>query len=367
MPVLLNRGPEAVRRWVEDLGVRLSDPATRAMLPPLAAVHIDRPAADFLALVETGSAPRDDLDRWALFDMALAGVRLSQAVTSPWYFEFIRDVGRHARWAARWQASRRPLATGEADRARADFAVLTARLFDTSEEFSVHDILETHAIVEGLQASMASPSASSLYRMALERYRDQPASVRLLSRLAALFDIEVAVTLAPCLCAAALRFPFPAIALGDLLRSLERHRRKLDALTRMTPKQFFSTCGLNGWSVARSARKQATDAPFEETDPWSDSLRTYFDRHDALTDDETRLRAAIYPMRSVHSSPASGASLLFQPTWLMFSDGQIADLRPQPGTLADHTRWVADVLSLLDGLAWLGQAAPHHPGAPGSP
>jgi hypothetical protein len=49
---------------------------------------------------------------------------------------------------------------------------------------------------------------------------------------------------------------------------------------------------------------------------------------------------------------------LFQPAWLLFADGQVADLRQVPGTLTDHARWVADALGMLDGLAWLGEVQP---------
>lgn len=365
MAVILKRGPEEVQGWIEDLRTRLQDPVVHHVLPPLAGVPVDRPPADFVALIDGGQPPRDDADLLALFAIARAGIRLSHAVASPWYFAFTRDVGRRARWAARWQASRRPIATGDAQRARADFALLAGTLFDASEGFSVHDILETHAIVEGLQATMARPSAVALYHLALELYRERPASLQLLSRVAALFDIEVAVALLPRLCAAALRFPFPAIALGDLIASLEQNRAKVDRLVGMTAERFFAACRLDASAVARSAREQAVAAPFVEADAWDESIRAYFDRYEALQGDEARLLASIHPMQpapdaappALHANPVRPAPL-FQPAWLLFADGQVADLRQDPGTLTDHARWVADALGLLDGLAWLGEAQP---------
>jgi hypothetical protein len=356
MAALLKRGPEEVQRWVDDLRMRLFDPVVHHVLPPLAAVQVDRPAADFISLVESKSPPRDDQDLLALFAVARAGIRLSHVVTSPWYFAFARDIGRRARWSARLLASRKPLAAGDEARARADFAVLAGTLFDASEFFSVHDILETHAIVSGLQASMARPSGLALYHLALELYRERPESLRLLSRLATLFDIELAVVLAPRLCAAALRFPFPAIALGDLIASLEQNRHKVDRLAGMSAERFFSACRLDASSAARSAREQAANAPFLEADAWDESIRAYFDRYEALASDEARLQAAIQPMQPAPPPASLDGPPLFQPMWLMFSDGQVADLRAEPGTLTDHARWVADALGLLDGLAWLGKA-----------
>jgi hypothetical protein len=356
MAALLKRGPEEVQRWVDDLRSRLFDPVVHHVLPPLAAVQVDRPAADFVALLERRAPARDDQDLLALFAIARAGIRLSHVVTSPWYFAFARDVGRRARWAARLMASRRPLAAGDEARARADFAVLAGTLFDVSENFSVHDILETHAIVSGLQASMARPGALALYQLALELYRERPASLRLLSRLASVFDIELAVNLAPRLCAAALRFPFPAIAMGDLIASLEQNRHKVDRLAGMSAERFFSACRLDASSAARSARERAVNAPFLEADAWDESIRAYFDRYEALAGDEERLLASIHPMRPVPPPAALDGPPLFQPTWLLFADGQVADLRTEAGNLTEHARWVADALGLLDGLAWLGEA-----------
>ena len=173
MAVILDRGPHGVQGWFDDLRTRLRDPVVRYVLPPLAAAQIDRPAADFLSLLDRREAPRDDAEQFALFALARAGIHLSHVVGSPWYFSFTRDVSRRARWAAHWQASRRPLASGEELHAKTDFATLAGTLYDTSEAFCVHEIVETHAIVEGLRSSMARPSAIALYHLALELYREQ--------------------------------------------------------------------------------------------------------------------------------------------------------------------------------------------------
>ena len=355
MAVILDRGPDEVQGWFDDLRTRLQSPVVYGVLPPLAAVQVDRPAAEFISLLGRRQAPRDDAELFALFALARAGIHLSHVVTSPWYFAFTRDVGRRARWAARWQASRRPLASGEELRARTDFAMLAGTLFDTTEGFSVHEILETHAIVEGLRSSMARPSAVALYHLALELYRERPSSLRLLSRLAGLFDIELAVALVPRLCTAALRFPFPAIALGDLIASLEQNRSKVDQLVEMTAERFFTKCRLDADAAARSSREQAADGPFVETDAWADSIRTYFDRYESLDSGEARLQAALHPLQGALDPASADSPPLFQPAWLLFPDGQVGDLRPQPGTFTDFARWVADALGLLEGVAWLGE------------
>ena len=367
MAAMLNRGPAEVQGWIEDLRNRLQDPVVLQVMPPLVGLPIDRAGADFVALLDGGLPPRDNADLLALFAIARAGIRLSHVVVSPWYLAFTRDIDRRARWAAHWQASRRPIAGADAQYARAEFTVLAGTLFDASEGFSVHDILETHAIVEGLQATMARPSAVALYHLALELYRERPASLQLLSRVAGLFDIEVAVALLPRLCAAALRFRFPAIALGDLIASLEQNRSKVDRLIDMTAERFFAACRLDPSAAARSAREQAmVDAPFVEADAWDESVRAYFDRYEALQSEEARLQASIHPMLPAPpdaTPPALNAAQvrpapLFQPAWLLFADGQVADLRQVPGTLTDHARWVADALGMLDGLAWLGEVQP---------
>lgn len=151
--------------------------------------------------------------------------------------------------------------------------------------------------------------------------------------------------------AAALRFPFPAIALADLLSSLEQNRDKVDRLVAMTAERFFLACRLDAAGAARSVREGAIRDPDAETDAWDQSLDRYFDRYESLDGDEVRLQAAIHPLQRC----AIDGRPLFEPTWLLFGDGKVADLRPDPGTVTDHARWVADVLGLLDGLSWLGQ------------
>jgi hypothetical protein len=173
-------------------------------------------------------------------------------------------------------------------------------------------------------------------------------------------------SLLPRLCAAALRFRFPAIALSDLIGSLEQNRAKVDRLIDMTAERFFAACRLDPSVAARSVREQAVDASFVEADAWDESIRAYFDRYESLQGDEARLQASIHPMLPAPPDAAPSAlnaaqvrpAPLFQPTWLLFADGQVADLRQAPGTLTDHARWVADALGVLDGLAWLGEAQP---------
>ncbi len=360
MAVILDRGPDEVQGWLDDLRTRLQNPVVYGVLPPFAAVLVDRPATEFISLLTRRQAPRDDAELFAMFSLARAGIHLSHVVASPWYFAFTRDVGRRARWAARFQASRRPLASGEELRARNDFAMLAGTLFDTTEAFSVHEILETHAIVEGLRSSMARPSAVALYHLALELYRERPSSLRLLSHLAGLFNIELAVALVPRLCVAALRFPFPAIALGDLIASLEQNRRKVDQLVEMTAQRFFATCRLDAVAAVRSSREHAAGGPFVESDAWAESIRTYFDRYELLDGTEARLQAAMHPMQGALHLAAADSPALFQPSWLLFPDGRVGDLRPQPGTFTDFARWVADALGLLEGIAWLSEPQPAH-------
>jgi hypothetical protein len=155
-----------------------------------------------------------------------------------------------------------------------------------------------------------------------------------------------------------MRFPFPAIALGDLIASLEQNRRKVDQLVEMPAERFFTACRLDATVAARSARERATGAPFTEADAWSGSIRTYFDRYEALSSDEARLQAALHPMQATPESATTGSPPLFEPVWLLFPDDQVGDLQPQPGTFTDFARWLADVLGLLEGLSWLGDGQP---------
>jgi len=387
MAVLLKSGPDELQSWVEELGRRLLDPAMDALAPPLAGVRLARPAQTFTEFAVSGLPPRDDDDMMAMFALARAGIRIAHVVTSPWYFTFSRDIARRARWAADWQASRRPLGQSEADKARGDFARLTGALFDRSEGFSVHDILETHAIVDGLQASMARPTPLAQYQLARELYRESPASLALISHLIEQCGVDIALPLATRLCTVALKFPFPSIALRDLLHSVEVKRERAGDLVAMDAERFFAACRLDPADSAKSTRelrverrasrpaepradgqserrsspastrsaKRQTDQPLLETQGWGETMRQYFDRYEALTSTEDKLLSAIHPMRPAAAEAPAGASPPFRPAWVLYADGQIADLRADAGNLADLARWVTAALHLLDGLAWLSQ------------
>ena len=110
--------------------------------------------------------------------------------------------------------------------------------------------------------------------------------------------------------AAALRFPFPAIALADLLSSLEQNRDKVDRLVAMTAERFFLACRLDAAGAARSVREGAIRDPDAETDAWDQSLDRYFDRYESLDGDEVRLQAAIHPLQRC----AIDGRPLFEPT-----------------------------------------------------
>ena len=398
MAVLLKNGPDELQHWVEDLGRRLLDPAVDALAPPLAGVRLPRPARAFTEFAVSGLPPRDDDDMLAMFTLARAGIRIAHVVTSPWYFTFSRDIARRARWAADWQASRRPLGQGEADKARGDFARLTGALFDRGEGFSVHDILETHAIVDGLQASMARPTPLAQYQLALELYRESPASLALISHLIEQCGVDIALPLATRLCTVALKFPFPSIALRDLLHSVEVKRERAGDLVAMDAQRFFAACRLDPAGSAKSTRelrverrssrgaepadgqserrsspvaarstKRQTDQPLLETRGWGETMRQYFDRYEALPSTEDKLLSAIHPMRPVAAEATVDASPPFRPAWVLYADGQIADLRADAGDLADLARWVTAALHLLDGLAWLSQPAGSPPRPSPSP
>lgn len=356
MAALLQKVPDRLQLWIEQLGRRLHGSALHPLLLPLAAVHVDKPAGSFTDLMEARAPPRDEDDVLALYAIARVGIHLAHAVTSPWYFSFTREVARRARWAALWQASRKPLGEGEAANVRSNFAELVATLFDAAEGFSVYEVLETHAIVEGLQASMARPSALAAYRFGVELYRGSPQNLRLLSRLIECFGIEIAMQLAPRLCAVTLKFPFPAIALNDLLKSLEGKRERVPDLLAMSAERFVGACRLDVLGAARSARQTPEADPSAELDPWTHALGSFFDRYEALDSDEARLQAMFHPMKATPETAPHPASSLFCPVWGLFSDGQVADLRPGPGNLSDFARWITSALDLSDGLAWLGEA-----------
>lgn len=396
MASLLDRGPPELQRWAEQLIARLDDPVIAQMLPPFAVARIDAAARPFTHLLEAGRRARNEHEFKVLFSLASSGIRIAHAVCSPWCFAFTRDVARRARWVSTLQASRKALGDAEAARARADFARLRAGLFDASEGFSVHEIIETHVIVEGLRASMHEPSALALYHAAVDLCRDAPRTLRLLSLLAEQLGIEAAVELAPRLCMVALQYPLPPMAMADICGSIEKWRPQIDRLHAASAERFFSAWRLDANRISRSTRERRTerrhggrsdrrtsqqgdaifireqrvadrrlapdaeaterqpDQPILEAGGWGETMRPYFDAYEALPDIETRLHTCVHPMHA--PSGASGA--LFMPAWAIYSDGRAVDVRNAPGDLSAYARWVASAIDIVDGIAWLSETPP---------
>jgi hypothetical protein len=405
MAVLLDRGPPELQRWTEQVIVRLDDPEIHHVLPPFAAARVDRSGRSFTQLLETRTPPRDDAEVTALFSLARAGIRIAMAISSPWFFSFTRDVARRARWASGWQAARQAISDAEAAKARADFARLKATLFSTGDGFSVHEIIETQALVDGLQASMVKPDALAVYRLALELYRDSPQSLRVLSLLNERLGVDKAVALAPRLCAVALQHPLPSLAFSDIWSGVDKWCGRIDQLLEMSAERFFEAWRLDPANASRSTRERRverrrtpredrrrnelgdatfireqrqlerrrtpaaassnrqSDQPILEAGGWGETIRPYFDAYEALPDVETRLLAAVHPMR-----PAPGSTeALFMPAWAIYTDGRVATLRPRQADLSAYARWVSTTVDLLDGIAWLNDApsdAPRPDAAP---
>ncbi len=96
------------------------------------------------ALSETGISISDD-DVWALYSLPHETVHLVQAITSPRFFEFNRELTRMAIRAAHFQAKGEQLPSGMKVR----FQTLQASIQEKVYGFSAHEILETQAVIEG--------------------------------------------------------------------------------------------------------------------------------------------------------------------------------------------------------------------------
>lgn len=348
----LPRGPDELQRWVLSVGTRLRDARLAPQLPPLGAAAIPVPAAALPALVAP-PATAGETDRVAArYAIGHATVLASHAITSPWCSRHAREITRRARWTGRWLASRRPMSEPERVQVRSDFASIYGSLHDASAGYSVYEITDTHAIVEGLRWASGVVEPASLYRLIAATHASDSHRLRLLSTFGRTFGVERAALLAARICAIALKFPWPSLALSDLLQSLERNSDRVPGLLVVAPDRFAHVCRLDPEVAALSTQELGGDSGLPPADAVEESLHAAQARYESRASVNERIGSAMHPLGSpeeptpLHAGP-------FAPSWLLDAAGGVAGRTDETPDLARLARWATAATEIADAVAWL--------------
>lgn len=348
----LPSGPDELQRWVLAAGNRLRDPQLGPQLPPLSAAAIGTPAHLLPPLLTPAASPDDAPRVTTRYDLGHATVLASHAVTSPWCGRHAREVARRARWTARWLASRRPMADPERAQVRADFASVYGSLHDASAGYSVHEIADTHAIVEGLRWASGIADPSTLYRRIGLAHAGDAHRLRLLSTFARTFGVERATALASRICAIALKFPWPSLALSDLLQSLERNHDRVPGLLVVAPERFAQVCRLDPEVAALSTQELGGDSGLTPVDAVEEAVLAAHGRYETLASANERIGAAMYPL-GLPGEAVSAEAGPFAPAWLIDPRGGVAARSDETPDLARLARWATAATEIADAIAWL--------------
>ena len=349
----LPSGPDELQRWVLAVGARLRDTRLAPQLPPLAAAALDVPAARLSALLVPPTHPEQTEQIAVRYRIGHTTVLASHPVTSPWCGRHAREIARRARWTSRWLASRRPMADAERAQVRADFASVYGSLHDAAAGYSVHEIADTHAIIEGLRWASGMVEPASLYRLIGTTHAGDSHRLRLLTAFGRMFGIERAALLAARVCAIALKFPWPSLALSDLMQSLERNSDRIPGLLVVPPERFAQVCRLDPEIAALSTQELAGDSGLSPADSVDEAALAVQARYETLASANERIGAAMHPLGNP-DEPVTAHAGPFAPSWVIDAQGGVAGRADESPDLARLARWATAATEIADAIAWLG-------------
>lgn len=341
-------GPNELRSRTTELWNTLSGGRTGSFFPPLAGAAVSLSYARFRELFGQGVSISDD-DVWALYSLPHETVHLVQAITSPWFFEFNRELTRMAMWAAHHQAR------GEAlpSQMKAKFRTLHATLSAEVDGFSAHEILETQAVIEGFWGAMTRPNHSTVVYAARQRYPKGSPYLHILNLLVENYGDVIAVDLGPRLCAIALQSDQPGGVMADMLSALSAARANIRKIHEMSLEDLLKSSRLDPQTMSRSYCERGGVTSRDPADAWFPYVMSaYFDRYEKL-DVHSRLTAMMHPGHVAGYAPASRTDFL--PMYALFDNGLPVDLQRSTRNETDFARWVDIGLAITEGIRWLSE------------
>jgi hypothetical protein len=270
--------------------------------------------------IVSGSRQITDDDVFDTYAVWHEGVHMAQLVTSPFVFSLAFDMARLAQRAHRICAGidDERDATGKMVRR---YRSICSRLNDARGEYSPTDVMETHAVTQGLRWTMPENDGESLRLAANHFYKNTtPKYARMINRTCDAFDDDVGTILLPRLCFISFQAKDPVGHLQTLLTKL-RNQGSAREVVAYTPRQLCDWACAPTSLLSRSLRERtdisdATGMRMRLTDhPWVALFERYFDDFEKLTDDE-RLDVLM-------GRQGGYAYPLFSPNFRVYPDGEV--------------------------------------------
>jgi hypothetical protein len=314
---------------------------------PTAGVFLEMKYARFQAIA-AGVAPDEitDKDSEGVYTIGHESVHIAQLVVSPWLFLHVAGLASIVAETRRLDREGQ-LGPEAIARLKASMEAELASLREQRDGFSVGEILETQAVVQGLRWAAVRTDATR-WRWAVDTFHP---GADLYLRLLHLYADELglgdglAFELLPRLCALALQTDDPRVAMASLT---DRVRNPVNAVAAagLPTLEFCRWAGVNDPAVLGRSLREREPGLFQRL-PWAALLARYFDRFEALPSVGARMDVVF---RSDADAP--GASIFF-PVFTVFADGGI---HAMDGNARDYERWTRATLIVVDTMEFLDRA-----------
>jgi hypothetical protein len=287
-----------------------------------------------------------DNDSKTAYAIGHESVHIAQAVVSPWLFRHVRTLISivHVTRQRDRQQQLGPTQIAELKRLMdAEFRSLT----EERDGFTVREILEAQAVVQGLRWSAVTADATG-WRWAIEKLHPGADEYLKLLRLYA-DELElgdaVAFEILPAVCALALQSEDPRSTMAALT---ERARDSPDAAAAAGASMlaFCEWAGVRDPTTLVKSLRERDPEGFQRL-PWAMLLTRYFDRFEQIPTAGERLALLL------RTEADSAAASIFQPLYAIFEDGGVHSFQ---GNVADYEIWTRITLLIVDTLEFLDQA-----------
>jgi hypothetical protein len=296
----------------------------------------------------TNKASITDEDLWGVYAQWHEATHMAQLVTCP----YACQLGFRLATLARAAFENRSGQYGDGvslEELREEYVKVSLEISQPATDgYSAWEILETHAVTQGLLWAMPD-NVDSLLEVANHLYMDykrSPDYVRVVNSLARTFDDRVAIKLSPRLCFLALQTNDPTMTLAHLVGRISSERAATH-LSDCTPRQFCEWAHVSVSFASKSLRER--DTPMRDVG-WMRLFDQYFNDFERQSDVDGRLNI----LMGLHGA---NTYQMFCPTFTVFSDGDVRLSRGATDTEKEEeiAQWIATTRELVEGLRILNQ------------
>jgi hypothetical protein len=213
----------------------------------------------------------------------------------------------------------------------------------TNDGYSPQEIIETHAVAQGLLWAMPD-NADSLHWVANHIYtvhKNSPNYIRVLNQVSDAVGTKAVIKLLPRICFLALQTDSPTAIVAYLSKRIASEGAAT-YLCDCPPRQFCEWVGIDAGRVSKSLRDRTGETPLKDH-PWIEMFNQYFDDFESISSIDDRLNL-LMGMHGVDTFK------MFRPMVTIFEDGDMVPPLTKADTHELAEQWVGLTCDLFEGL-----------------